>query len=349
MKRQIINRSICIVLSSGVIADELCLLTTVLIDSLFCFYSENRELERELLETQTLNTNVGNEIEKDEMLRKVWSNGSQKFLANRRRQEIRNKRFFVGLDSTTDLTNRRAPGPKSAQATTSRPRTSVSIASPTFIKRPFTAIEPHMRRAAGDRDATDDDVFIDDDDLSVSRDTIDAKHGDISTKSSSCLLSVPKPTAYTPASTKEASPKLCVAPATNDQPKTLVVPASTTPACPLALHSDEKKSTLLDIHKKQLDSVNYSAKIKQFGERISSMCTPTSQQLSDYYTLRLQSESQAQTVNKVVSFPHLTTGGVPQDEFRRWSGNTSLKAITVKSLDLDFQRTPSSYYHECLY
>ena len=317
-------------------------------------------MEKELLEKRNFNTNVGNEIEKDEMLRKVWAAGSQKFLANRRKQEIQSKRFFVGLDSTTSSsTNQRAAAPRSAQPAT-RPRTSVSIASPSFIKRPFTAIEPHLRKATKnlDLDQTDDDDVFAEDAVSVAATSRDVKSDDVkdghNIEVKSSLLQRPKTMPHKPMSTRETSHKVAVTSPPRDKakPATTTTESAAAPVqvpAPAGFFNEEKKPTLLDIHMQHMRSANFDDKIKKFGDSISGMCsTAPTHGLGDYYTLRLQTESATHAAQKIVSFGHLATGGVPADEFRRWAGNTALKSITVKTLDLDFANRPSSYYHECL-
>ena len=127
-----------------------------------------------MLEERTLNTNVGNEIENDVTLRRIWSAGSHKFEEERRRREIASQRFFVGLDSTEDLTRpstakSRAPVLRSVSAhERKRAKTAQAIRSPKFVKRPFTAIERHAFSSRESEknevgvlveDSSDDEVF----------------------------------------------------------------------------------------------------------------------------------------------------------------------------------------------
>ena len=63
--------------------------------------------------------------------------------------------------------------------------------------------------------------------------------------------------------------------------------------------------------------------------------------MSDYYTISLQRQSRESQAQKMTSFAHLSAGVVPPAELRKWMGNTSLKAITMKPLNFDFERQVS--------
>ena len=295
-----------------------------------------------MLEERTLNTNVGNEIENDVTLRRIWSAGSQKFKEERRRREIASQRFFVGLDSTENLTRpstaksaRVPPTRKPKQQVPRRAKTAQPVRSQKFFKRPFTAIERHvLSDANSEGTAVDVDVeeSDDDDDDDVFEKVLAANRNE--SRSDSPLSK--KNVKVTPKSTKPA--KVEARKKDRERPK----PESESnqePKLPSFVF-EEKKPTLLDLHRDLVKMAKFDERVRCFSARVAPLRNDD-QSMSDYYTISLQRQSRESQAQKMTSFAHLSAGVVPPAELRKWMGNTSLKAITMKPLNFDFDRQVS--------
>ena len=291
-----------------------------------------------MLEERTLNTNVGNEIENDVTLRRIWSAGSQKFKEERRRREIASQRFFIGLDSTENLTRPstaksarvpHTPERKAKQQVPRRAKTAQPIRSQKFFKRPFTAIERHvLSDANSEGTAVDVDVEESDDD-DVFEKVLAANRNE--SRSDSPLSK--KNVKVTPESTKPAK----VEAQKKDREKLKhKMAGNLEPKLPSFVF-EEKKPTLLDLHRDRVKMAKFDERVRCFSARVAPLRNDD-QSMSDYYTISLQRQSRESQAQKMTSFAHLSAGVVPPAELRKWMGNTSLKAITVKPLNFDFER-----------
>ena len=101
---------------------------------------------------------------------------------------------------------------------------------------------------------------------------------------------------------------------------------------------DEFQISLLDFQRFIVHSANYESRVKNYAERIKSLNAEKTRAM-DYYTIKLQS----QTAKCRKIFKMEAAGGATDEDIKRATGNLSIKSLTLKTVDSEFQLNSSSY------